>query len=167
MRWSWRRERVSRPISTYPHRPKAGIAQWSFWVTLAQPTQAVLKSLLASGYSADERAALLSVRPRQVGIWPGVPWLRKIQENPRVIHVLERLLSWFALAQQFSEPKDELPAIEGIERMDQPLQVILTARERGTRLTSPLAFVLPEGVSTMKSPDGISRTRLSSRAAAC
>ena len=117
---------------------------------LQQPTQDVIKLLLRTGYSADERAALLSTSEKTTAVdWK--EWAQlKPTPTPSVHEVLERLLSWFALSRDPQIAANTLPDVEGLERFDQSLQIVLAARAKGTRFSSPIAFLLPDGVSTMK-----------------
>ena len=48
---------------------------------------------------------------------------------------------------------------QDLEKFDQPLQIILAARAQGTSFSSPIAFLLPEGVSTMKDALGVFQKR--------
>ncbi len=118
---------------------------------LHKPTDAVIKLLLGTGYSADERAALLA---SMAGSSTAIAWKSWASQSPNgtpgVSDVLARLLSWYALTHQGGESMDASLNTEGLEKFDQPLQIILAARVQGTSFSSPIAFLLPDGVSTMK-----------------
>ena len=127
---------------------------------LDKPTDAVLQLLLATGYSADERAALLAAQGEHSALIDWRSWAsRNPSSTPRVHQVLERLLSWFALTQDNVKPATVLPKVDGLEKYDQPLQIILAARAQGSRFSSPLAFLLPDGVSTMKDAKAVFEKR--------
>ena len=117
---------------------------------LKDPTAAILKMLLRTGYSADERAALLAAHRANGANLELMTWAQQIPvEKPDVTDVLEQLIGWFALATHGSSDNGVWPTVQGLERLNQPLQVVLTARERGSRFSSPIAFLLPDGLSTM------------------
>ena len=117
---------------------------------LKDPTAAILKMLLRTGYSADERAALLAAHRANGANLELMTWAQQIPvEKPDVTDVLEQLIGWFALATHGSSDNAVWPTVQGLERLNQPLQVVLTARERGSRFSSPIAFLLPDGLSTM------------------
>ena len=116
---------------------------------LEKPTEAVLKMLLRTGFSADERAVLLSSLGTKLGI-NFQKWSEQTpSQTPDIHEVLERLLSWSVLAAEATETETWSEPPE-LERFDQPLQIVLAAREQGSRFSSPIAFLLPDGVSTMK-----------------
>ena len=116
---------------------------------LDQPTGAVVKMLLRTGFSADERAVLLSSQGDNTAI-DFKKWAEQTpSQTPDVHEVLERLLSWSVLALSSGQAESWVAAPE-LERFDQSLQVVLAAREQGSQFSSPIAFLLPDGVSTMK-----------------
>lgn len=127
---------------------------------LKKPTASLIKMLLSTGFSADERAALLGAgmageHQEIVKAWSKQP----VPETAQVSDVLLRLLSWYALHVEPSDDAKMSDVPQALARFDQPLQVVLSARERGTQYSSPIAFVVPSGASTMTDVlSGFSRT---------
>jgi hypothetical protein len=127
---------------------------------LKKPTGSLIKMLLSTGFSADERAALLGAgmpgeHQEMLKAWSKQP----VPETAQVSDVLLRLLSWYAQHVQLSDDSEVSDVPEAMARFDQPLQVVLSARERGTKYSSPIAFLVPSDASTMKDVlDGFSRT---------
>lgn len=118
---------------------------------LKKMTASLLKMLLGTGFSADERAALLGAGEPGEHQAKLKEWLAEpIEQTPQVAAVLLRLVSWYAAGLQPSGGIWGSEAVEELRRFDQPLQVVLTARERGTQNSSPIAFLVPKQASTMK-----------------
>jgi len=116
------------------------------------PTGDALFRLLLTGLSADERAAVLSAGNDEASI----KFLELNAFTPtkidgvEVVDVRFQLLAWYAVATARPGKLQGLDSIEGIENFDQPLQIVLTARDRGSVYTSPIAFLIPDNLSTMK-----------------
>lgn len=112
------------------------------------PSKVILRQLLSTGASADERAALIGVmtwRGRaELGQWV----LAKLPTSPSVEEVRWRLLCLTALT-----PNDvawkQLRTLKGLERLNQPLQLVLAAKHQGKPEDSPLAALLSSNISTM------------------
>jgi hypothetical protein len=111
-------------------------------------TASLMKMLLATGFSADERAALVGAGESKGLLNQELE--KPSPEVPGVEAVLVKLLGWYANALEPAGGSWGNEKADDLARFDQPLQVVLSARERGTNYSSPIAFVLPSGASTMK-----------------